>query len=399
MKIIVDSHIPHIQGVIEPRAEVFYLEPEDITRDAVMDADALIIRTRTRCHAALLDGSRVRFIGSATIGTDHIDLDYCAARGITVCNAPGCNAPAVAQWVFCAINAWMQARGITTADGLSLGIVGVGHIGSIVARWARQLGFTVLLNDPPREMAEKTEKTADGAHAKAQRREGLFWAAANAERTEKTADGAHAKAQRREGLFWAAANAERTERTEKTENTGGTDGGFLSLEELQRRCDIITFHTPITRDGQWPTWHLCDQAFLDALDHCRLILDAARGPIVDNEALLRWHGDVALDCWENEPDISRELLEKAIVATPHIAGYSSQGKQRGTAMMLAALNEFYGWDIPVPVIEAPATGAVDVTLAGIAASYDILADTARLKAAPTTFESLRNHYIHRPEYQ
>ena len=432
MKIIVDSHIPHIQGIIEPRAEVLYLEPEDITRDAVSDADALIIRTRTRCHAALLDGSRVRFIGSATIGTDHIDLDYCAARGITVCNAPGCNAPAVAQWVFCAINAWMQARGITTADGLSLGIVGVGHIGSIVARWAGQLGFTVLLNDPPREMAEKTEgteKTADGAHAKAQSREGLFWAAANAERTERTADGAHAKAQRREGLFWAAANAggtgetektadgahakaqrreelfwaaanaERTERTERTENTGGTDGGFLPLEELQRRCDIITFHTPITRDGQWPTWHLCDQAFLDALDHCRLILDAARGPIVDNEALLRWHGDVALDCWENEPDISRELLEKAIVATPHIAGYSSQGKQRGTAMMLAALNEFYGWDIPVPVIEAPATGAVDVTLAGIAASYDILADTARLKAAPATFESLRNHYAHRPEYQ
>ena len=375
MKIIVDSHIPHIQGVIEPRAEVFYLEPEDITRDAVMDADALIIRTRTRCHAALLDGSRVRFIGSATIGTDHIDLDYCASRGITVCNAPGCNAPAVAQWVFCAINAWMQARGITTADGLSLGIVGVGHIGSIVARWAGELGFTVLLNDPPREMAERTEKT------------------------EKTADGAHAKAQRREGLFWAAANAERTERTEITGITGGTDGGFLSLEELQRRCDIITFHTPITRDGQWPTWHLCDQAFLDALDHCRLILDAARGPIVDNEALLRWHGDVALDCWENEPDISRELLEKAFVASPHIAGYSSQGKQRGTAMMLAALNEFYGWDIPVPVIEAPATGAVDVTLAGIAASYDILADTARLKAAPTTFESLRNHYAHRPEYQ
>ncbi len=369
MKIIVDSHIPHIQGVIEPRAEVLYLEPEDITRDAVSDADALIIRTRTRCHAALLDGSRVRFIGSATIGTDHIDLDYCAARGITVCNAPGCNAPAVAQWVFCAINAWMQARGITTPDGLSLGIVGVGHIGSIVARWAGQLGFTVLLNDPPREMAEITEKTADGAHAKAQRREGLFWAAANAEGTERT------------------------------ENTGGTDGGFLSLEELQRRCDIITFHTPITRDGQWPTWHLCDQAFLDALGHCRLILDAARGPIVDNEALLRWHGDVALDCWENEPEISRELLEKAIVATPHIAGYSSQGKQRGTAMMLAALNEFYGWDIPVPVIEAPATGAVDVTLAGIAASYDILADTARLKAAPATFESLRNHYAHRPEYQ
>ncbi len=337
MKVIVDSHIPHIRGVIEPYAEVLYLEPGDINREAVRDADALIIRTRTRCDAALLDGSCVRFIGSATIGTDHIDLDYCAAHGITVHNAPGCNAPAVAQWVFCAIAAWMRQRHITSPAGLTLGIVGVGHIGSIVARWGRALGFTVLLNDPPRVIAEKTGMTFDTV--------------------------------------------------------------FLPLEELQRRCDIITFHTPITRDGQWPTWHLCDQAFLDGLDHCRLILDAARGPIADNAALLAWHGDVGLDCWENEPDISRELLEKAIVATPHIAGYSAEGKQRGTAMMLEALNDFYGWDIPVPTINCPATGAAQVTLDGIAASYDILADTARLKADPDAFESQRNNYFHRPEYQ
>ena len=334
MKIIVDCHIPHIQGLIEPYAQVQYLEPGDITRDAVRDADALVIRTRTRCDASLLDGSQVRFIGSATIGTDHIDLDYCTAHGITVRNAPGCNAPAVAQWVFCAINAWMHQRNVLTPGGLTLGVVGVGHIGSIVARWARQLGFTVLLNDPPRENRE-----------------------------------------------------------------GSTDVIFSPLDELQRRCDIITFHTPITRDGQWPTWHLCDQAFLDGLTRCRLILDAARGPIADNAALLRWHGDVALDCWENEPNISRDLLEKAIVATPHIAGYSAEGKQRGTAMMLAALNEFFGWDIPIPEIAAPATGAAQVTLAGIAASYDILTDTAALKAAPRDFESQRNHYSHRPEYQ
>ena len=333
MRLIVDSHIPHIQGLIEPRADVLYLEPQEIKRDAVRDADALIVRTRTRCDAALLDGSRVRFIGSATIGTDHIDLDYCASRGITVRNAPGCNAPAVAQWVFCAINAWMQARGIAAPDGLTLGIVGVGHIGSIVARWGRALGFTVLLNDPPRE--------------------------------------------NRDGSFGEI---------------------FSPLEELQRRCDIITFHTPLTRDGQWPTWHLCDQAFLDGLVHCRLILDAARGPIADNAALLGWHGDVALDCWENEPGISLPLLEKAIVATPHIAGYSTEGKQRGTAMMLDALNAFCGWDIVVPEIAAPATGAHDVTLAGIAASYDILADTAALKADPAAFESLRNHYHYRNEY-
>ena len=333
MRVVVDSHIPNIRGLIEPRAEVLYLEPGDITRDAVKDADALIVRTRTRCNADLLDGSRVRFIGSATIGTDHIDLDYCAHHGISVRNAQGCNAPAVAQWVFAAIAAWMQARDMTSTDGLTLGIVGVGHIGSIVARWGRELGFTTLLNDPPRE--------------------------------------------NRDGSF---------------------DDIFMPLDELQRHCDIITFHTPLTRDGQWPTWHLCDQSFLDGLARCRLLLNAARGPIADNAALLNWHGDIGLDCWENEPNISTALLEKAIVATPHIAGYSAEGKQRGTAMMLAALNEFYSWDIPLPTIAAPATGAAQVTLDGIAASYDIMADTTTLKTDPAAFESQRNNYQHRREY-
>lgn len=334
MRIVVDSHIPHIQGLIEPFAQVEYLEPGEITAKAVRDADALIVRTRTCCDATLLDGSRVQFIGSATIGTDHIDLDYCASRGITVRNAPGCNAPAVAQWVFAAIAAWMRHRSILSPEGLTLGVVGVGHIGSIVARWGRQLGFTVLLNDPPREKQE-----------------------------------------------------------------GPSDDIFLPLEQLQHRCDIITFHTPLTRNGEWPTWHLCDQAFLDGLDHCQLILDAARGPIADNTALLGWHGDIGLDCWENEPDISTALLEKCIVATPHIAGYSREGKQRGTAMMLEALNEHFGWNIPIPTIASPATGAAQVTLDGIAASYDILADTASLKADPAAFESLRNHYPHRQEFK
>ncbi len=341
MKIIVDSHIPYISGKIEPFATTEYLEPGDITPIAVREADALIVRTRTRCDAALLEGSRVRFIGSATIGTDHIDLDYCATHGITVRNAPGCNAPAVAQWVFAAIHTWMRTQHITHPNGLTLGIVGVGHIGSIVARWARQLGFNILLNDPPRE-----------------KRDGSF-----------------------DVIFGQKLHQKNR-----------------PLFTLQRECDIITFHTPLTRTGQWPTWHLCDRHFLDHLEHCGLIIDAARGAIADNEALLSWHGKVALDCWENEPHISPALLDKALVATPHIAGYSIEGKQRGTAMMLAALNDYYGWEIPVPTITAPATGAPEVTLDGIAASYDIMTDTARLKADATAFESLRNHYRHRPEY-
>lgn len=330
MKVIVESHIPHIRGIIEPFAQVEYLGPNEFTPTAVRDADALVVRTRTHCDAALLDGSRVQFIGSATIGTDHIDLSWCAGHGIKVCNAPGCNAPAVAQWVMAAIHAWMRHRGTASAKGLTLGVIGVGHIGSIVARWGRQMGFEVLLNDPPREA--------------------------------------------REG------------------------GGYLPLTELQRRCDIITVHTPITKSGPWPTWHLIDNDFLNGLMHCGLVMNAARGSIADNAALLDWHGDVAIDCWENEPNISSPLLEKAVVATPHIAGYSAQGKQRGTSMILAALNDHYGWTIPVPAITAPATGAATVTLDGIAASYDILSDTAALKAHPKDLEALRNHYTLRDEF-
>lgn len=333
MKIVIDNHIPHIHGLIEPYAQVEYLEPSDITAATVSDADALVVRTRTRCDAALLDGSSVRFIGSATIGTDHIDTDYCSRRGIIVRNAPGCNAPAVAQWVFATIATWMNRRDITSPKGLTLGVVGVGHIGSIVARWARQLGFNVLLNDPPRQSSDDTG-----------------------------------------------------------------DEIFYPLTELQRHCDILTFHTPLTRSGRWPTWHLCDHAFLEKAN-AHLIINAARGPIVDNHRLLACGRDYALDCWENEPHISARLLENALVATPHIAGYSLEGKQRGTAMMLSALNEHYGWHIPVPAISAPVTGAADVTLAGIAASYDIMADSARLKSAPGDFESLRNHYPLRHEYR
>jgi len=331
MNIVVDSHIPHLQGVLEPWAgQVRYLPGRDITAPVVRDADILLVRTRTRCDASLLDGSRVRFIGTATIGTDHIDLDYCRQHGITVANAPGCNAPAVAQWVFAAIGTWMRHRGIGDCHGLTLGVVGVGHIGSIVARWGKQLGFKVLLNDPPLQQA-------------------------------------------------------------------GDKRELLPLEVLQQRCDIITFHTPLTRQQPHATWHLCDQSWLAGLQQCQLVINAARGGIVDNVALAQWHGDTAIDCWENEPHILPALLDKCVVATPHIAGYSSQGKQRATAMMLTALNAHCGWDIPVSVIEAPATGALNVTMQDIMDSYDIAADTARLRSDTTQFETLRNHYALRSE--
>lgn len=325
MKIVVENRIPYIKGVFEAVADVTYLPAEQITSETVRDADALLVRTRTRCNASLLEASRVRFIGSATIGTDHIDLPWCRERGIAVHNAPGCNAPAVAQWVFAAIGLWMRKHSITRTCDLTLGVIGVGHVGSIVARWSKQLGFKTLLNDPPLNM--------------------------------------------------------------------GCD-----LEQLLKCCDIITIHTPLIHDGHWPTRHLIGAAQLNVMSRCRLLLNAARGGIIDELAIASWQGDMAIDCWENEPRISPALLRRAIVATPHIAGYSIEGKQRGTAMIIKALNEHYGWELPVAHVTAPAKGAHQVSLAGIMSSFDPQPLTSQLREHPDMFESIRNSYPLRDEY-
>ena len=340
MKIVADSKIPFLKGLLEPVAqEVLYVPGSDITNEVLRDAQVLLTRTRTRCDRHLLQGTAVKFIGTATIGTDHIDLDYCSHHGITVVNAPGCNAPAVAQWVHSTILQWLAAQPAPLDHPLTLGIVGVGHVGSIVARWAHQLGYRVLLNDPPLE-----EQATD-------------------------------------------TNSELLTLKSK----------LIDISTLHCKCDIITFHTPLTRDGDYPTWHLCDEAFLNGLQRCRLIINAARGAVCDNEALLRWQGDIALDCWEGEPNINRELLEKAFVATPHIAGYSLQGKQRGTSMIIEALNRHFGWNITPVQASTPLKGAENVTPQTIIDSYNPLIDTAHLKSAPTTFESLRNNYPLRNE--
>lgn len=327
-KIIVENKIPFIAPLLEGLAEqTVFLSPEEIDATATADADALIVRTRTRCDASLLDGSRVRFIATATIGTDHIDLDYCSRRGITVSNAPGCNAPAVAQWVFAAI---LAMKGNRPLGEIKLGVVGVGHVGSIVARWGRSMGMEVLLNDPPRAS--------------------------------------------REG-----------------------EAGFTSLADVARHCDVITFHTPLDDT----TRHLAGRQFLGEMRHGAILLNAARGPVVDTEALceaLENHaiGPVAIDCWEGEPQLSRRLLDLTAIATPHIAGYSLQGKQRASLMAVESLKRFIGMepgDASSRVFPVPDA----VTPESIAASYDILADDRALRANPSRFEQLRNTYPLRHE--
>ncbi len=330
VNIIIEECIPYIRGVLEPVANVTYLPASGITHDAMMDADALVTRTRTRVDAALLAGTRCRFVATATIGTDHIDLEWCRENGVTVVNAPGCNAPAVAQYVLSSI---MHCRP-ELPSALTLGIVGVGHVGSIVARWAEGLGMRTLLCDPPRARREGSAK-------------------------------------------------------------------FTSLADLAANSDIITFHTPLTRNGTDPTFHLCDASLLAAMRKRPMIINAARGAVVDNNALLQalrdnLISDTAIDCWEHEPDINLALLGKSLVATPHIAGYSRQGKIRATRMAVDALTQFFGfppgkWDNEN--LEVPQT----VTAMQIVESYDPATDSLRLRLDPRGFDRQRNHYRLREE--
>lgn len=334
MRVIVENRIPYIEGLIEPFAQVEYLPAHGITRQAVDRADALVVRTRTVCDQALLGGGRCKMVATATIGTDHIDADYCRSAGIEVASAPGCNAPAVAQYVHATVGRLVERDGLRPRD-LTLGVVGVGHVGSIVARWASQLGYRTLLCDPPRA--------------------------------------------RREGV-----------------------AGFVDLSLIAAQADIITFHTPLTTWGRDATWHMCGDDFLASLARCRLLINSARGPVADTAALVAaidrgQVGSAAIDCWENEPDISRELLARAWVATPHIAGYSAEGKARATAMAVEALGRHFGWSVAPEWPTAPMLGAAAVDLERIIASYDPLADTEVLRSDPEAFERLRNHYRLRRE--
>lgn len=333
MKIIVDRNIPFIEKPLSQIGETLMLPASSITPEVMADCDILITRTRTRCDSSLLSGSRCRFIATATIGTDHIDLDYCHKHDITVANAPGCNAPAVAQWALAAIKTHLGDR--RKLSDLTFGVIGAGHVGSILIRWARGLGMKVLVNDPPLQL------TSPEAY------------------------------------------------------------GYSSLEEIARECDVISVHTPLTKSGDYPTYHLIGRDFVSALERKPLLLNAARGPVTDTAVLIEGLdsgkiGAVGIDCWENEPDIDRTLLGKALVATPHIAGYSRQGKIRATQMALDALSDYL--KLPTPLkADAPGLTPVPQTVTESGISYDILADTQALRNSPTLFESQRNNYRLREE--
>ena len=275
MKFVADVDIPFLKGVLEPYAEVVYKKGFDITRDDIIDADALLIRTRTRCDASLLEGTKIRLITTATIGTDHIDLDYCRDHGIEVANASGCNAGGVMQYVFSALYGVAARKGIKIA-GSTIGIIGVGNVGRKIEGMAEYLGFNVLKCDPPRAQKEGPE-------------------------------------------------------------------GFCSLEHLIENSDIVTLHVPLDEN----TRGMANEAFFTLMKPGAFFINASRGEVVNEAALIEASpklGAIVIDTWNNEPDVNPELIEVADIATPHIAGYSFQGKLNGTSLAVRAVAEHFGID-------------------------------------------------------
>lgn len=340
IKIVADSAIPFLEGVMEPYADVVYIPGNKICHEDIKDADALMIRTRTHCNAELLEGTSVKFIATATIGTDHIDFPYCDSHGIVVRNAPGCNAGGVMEYVFSALYG-LASRKAINLEGDTIGIIGVGHVGSMIERMALALGFRVLKCDPPRAAAE--------------------------------------------GPF-----------------------GFCDLEYLLKNSQIVTMHTPLDET----TRGMADAHFFDLMQPGAFFINASRGEVVCDDALkaaIPKLGPVIIDTWNNEPNIDKELMDMVDIATPHIAGYSYQGKQNGTAAAVRAVAHYFGFPELFefyPKAEFPENEAVKLDLKGlrqgeIAAvfqyNYPIFTDDFMFRLEPENFEKLRSEYKYRRE--
>lgn len=338
MKIIIDNKIPYIKEAVRKIAdEVVYLPGKDFTREMIRDADALIVRTRTQCNRQLLEGSRVKFIATATIGFDHIDTEYCKQASIEWTNAPGCNSASVAQYIQSSLLVWKSLRNRKLKD-LTIGIVGVGNVGSKVAKVAQDFGMRVLLNDLPREEKEGSEL-------------------------------------------------------------------FTSINKIAEECDIITFHVPLYKEGKYKTFHLANEEFFRALKRKPVIINTSRGEVIDTDALLnalnnQAISDAIIDVWEHEPGINLELLEKVIIGTPHIAGYSADGKANATRMSLDAICSFFrikaDYEIEAPAPSSPIIYAKNREEA-LLQMYNPADDSNRLKSQPELFETLRGDYPLRRE--
>lgn len=333
MKAVIDDKIPYIHGLAEQLVdEVCYMPGADIGPADVRDADILLVRTRTRCDKRLLEGSRVRLVVTATIGYDHLDTAWLATAGIQWTNCPGCNASSVCQYVHNALLVLSAFDGRFGPAPPTVGVVGVGHVGSLVADDLQRMGLRVLCCDPPLGLP-------------------------------------------------------------------------VTLQQIAAEADIITFHTPLTRDGDCPTFHLADDVFFHRLERRPLLVNTSRGGVVDNVALLAALKDgrvcdAVLDVWEGEPaGLNRDLLERVAIGTPHVAGYSADGKANATRMSLQAVSRFLGipFTLQVHPDPLPSDYSYGPVTSGPLRLYDPRVDSQRLKQRPELFEWLRGNYPLRRE--
>jgi len=347
IKIVADNKIPFLEGALEQVAKIEYLPGGAISREHLLDADGLITRTRTECNRDLLEGTSIRFIASATIGYDHIDRDYCRESGIVWTNAPGCNSSSVKQYIVSAL-LWLAVNRKMVLHGKTMGVVGVGNVGTKVAAAAKTLGMKVLLNDPPRERSEGSK-------------------------------------------------------------------AFVSLNEVMEQSDIISLHVPLNRGGLDDTWHLVNQEFIGHLKKGAILINSSRGSVVDESALMEGIrsgilSDTILDVFENEPVVNKDLIDMITLATPHIAGYSLDGKANGTRMSVEAVSRFFklGLDrwspgsVPEPepaelLVDASGNHPYDLLWELFSLTYDISSDDRRLRNDPVNFEELRGNYPFRRE--
>ena len=407
MKIIADEAIPYLKGIFENDCEVEYYPGSEITPQRVKDADALIVRTRTKCNAQLLEGSKVKVIASATIGTDHIDRQWCQSHNIALFNAPGCNSGGVLQYFLtalfkclftrelwqkflnCTPDAGSAAAGAAESAPFTVGVIGVGNVGSKVAAACEGLGFEVLRNDPPKE--------------------------------------------RQQTLAYNSGYLRIVDFKD-----------YYSLDYLLENSDVVTLHVPLDET----TRGMADASFFARMKPGAIFINSSRGEVVDEAALLaNIHklAAVVLDVWVGEPNINRELLQSAFIATPHIAGYSAEGKIKGTQMAVEAIRRYMrdnGLTASTCPAGAAAAGFAPATTAGatLAAAGTYHADTIpasatcsipeeqpipvdfggknideisqmlesifpiqelsdSLKANPHTFEEMRNNYHYRHELE
>lgn len=346
--IIIDEHIPFIKGVLEPYAKIIYAKGDLIDRNMALCADGLIIRTRTRCNAELLNGTPVKFIATATIGYDHIDTEYCHTKNIRWYHAPGCNSSSVNQYIASILAILSLKQGYTLKDK-KIGIIGAGNVGHKVAKLSASLGLIALVNDPPRE--------------------------------------------RNEGK-----------------------AGFTSMDEITKTADIITLHVPLNLEGIDRTYHMADHDFFGRLQNRPFIINTSRGEVIDTESIKSAFktgkiSGFAADVWENEPQPDLELMNKSLIATPHIAGYSVEGKANGTAACVNAVSNFFGFGFDgwyPPVLPPPQKPEIfidtrdksdeHVLAEAILACYNAGNDDASLRQYPDRFEYIRNHYPVRREF-